>query len=128
MPGTVTLPTEIWAAVLGLLPRRDLKTCLLLSGVHHDIAFSDLFSHVTVTFGPWIWRESARTSQSTHSNNDLDHQCEHLVRRSNHSWDLLEAISRRSDFAKVIKEVTVRAYTWENGECVSEMGTYFFIE
>ncbi|KAM5534147.1 hypothetical protein V8D89_012167 [Ganoderma adspersum] len=122
MPGTVALPTEIWTAILGLLARRDLKTCILLSRVHHDIAFSDLFSHVTVTFGPWIWRESARAGQSIHSNDELNCQCGHLVRRNNYSWELLDAISCRLDFAKVIKEVTVRAYSWEGGEYVSEMG------
>ncbi|PIL26350.1 hypothetical protein GSI_12106 [Ganoderma sinense ZZ0214-1] len=45
-----------------------------------------------------------------------------MVRRNNHTWDLLGAIPRRSDLAKVVKEVTVRAYTWEDREYVSEMG------
>ncbi|KAI1787084.1 hypothetical protein LXA43DRAFT_737347 [Ganoderma leucocontextum] len=107
-----SLPPEIWGLVIDLLQHRDQRTCLFLSRVHHHIAFSNLFSHVTVTFGLWIWR-------SVPQSNDGGNR-QRMVRRNNITWEVLQAISFRPDFARVVREFTVLAHGWERGEYVFE--------
>ncbi|KAI1787083.1 hypothetical protein LXA43DRAFT_896796 [Ganoderma leucocontextum] len=110
-----SLPPEIWRFIIDLLPRRDHRTCLFLSKVHHDIAFSNMFSHVTVTFGLWRWR-GIPADQFNIQPNDEDDDYRRMVRRNGLTWDILRAISGRPDFAKVVREFTVRAHAWEGGE------------
>ncbi|KAI1787081.1 hypothetical protein LXA43DRAFT_736889 [Ganoderma leucocontextum] len=115
-----SLPPEIWGLVIDFLQHRDQRTCLFLSRVHHNVAFSHLFSHVTVTFGLWIWpREWTHTGQLINPSNDRRNR-QRMVRRNNITWEVLQAISFRPDFARVVREFTVLAHGWERGEYVFE--------
>ena len=69
--------------------------------MHHDLAFSSLFSHLTVAFGLWTEdAEEARWGKDEHAR---------MIRTENISRDILSAISSRPGLARVVRTLTVRA-------------------
>ena len=97
----LALPTEIWGLIVSMLQSEDQRTCLFVSRMHHDLAFSNLFSHITVVFGLWAEdAEEARWGKDEHAR---------MIRTENISRDILSAISSRPVLARVVRTLTVRA-------------------
>ncbi|KAM5534144.1 hypothetical protein V8D89_012164 [Ganoderma adspersum] len=108
-----SLPPELWGLVINLLQQRDHITCLSVSKMHHDLAFPNVFSHVRVTFGLWIWRPWRRAGKRLRPSSN---EREHMVRGNHITLDFLRAIPFRPDLAKVITRLTVYACVWEDSE------------
>ncbi|EPT04871.1 hypothetical protein FOMPIDRAFT_147624, partial [Fomitopsis schrenkii] len=51
---TIQLPTELWGVIFAYLPRRELRTCLSIGRLFHDLALSSLFSTARIRFGSWL--------------------------------------------------------------------------
>ncbi len=118
-----SLPPEIWSFIIDFLEHRDRRTCLLLSSAHHDIVFPKLFSHVTATFGMWLWKPWTPVEQPINPSDDDDDS--RMVRLNNITRDILRAIPCRPGFAKAIQMFTVRAYAWDCGEDMHGQRTSF---
>ena len=97
----LALPTEIWGLIVSMLQSEDQRTCLFVSRMHHDLAFSKLFSHLTVAFG--LWTEDAEEARWGE-----DEQAR-MIRTENISRDLLSAISSSPGLARAVRALTVCA-------------------
>lgn len=109
-----SLPTELWDLIVGLLPRRDQRTCLLLSRLHRDLAFPKLFSHITASFGMWIWRPWTPEEDPIYPLYD-DH-ISRMTRLTNNTPDLLRAVPRHPALSKAVKGLNVQAHAWSGGD------------
>ena len=85
--------------------------------MYHDFAFPNVFSHVKVTFGLWIWRPCNRAGNRIHPS---DNERERMVWGNDITLDFLRAIASRPDLAKVITRLTVYACNWVDSEDAEE--------
>ncbi|KAI0753836.1 hypothetical protein C8Q74DRAFT_1373762 [Fomes fomentarius] len=111
-----SLPIELWRLIIGHLAHEDKKSCLLVSSQLHDVALSELFSHVTLYFGLW-------TSAHEDNWNEEEKRAE-MERLKKMTWEILRHVSCTPAFATIIKQLSVRAYTQGDGLfelfCLSE--------
>ena len=114
-----SLPPELWGLVVNLLRQHDQITCLSVSKMHHDLALPNVFSHVKVKFGLWIWRPWKPDRKPIRPSSN---EREHMARGHNTTLDFLRAIPSRPDLAKVIIRFTVYACIWEDSEDADEQG------
>ena len=114
-----SLPPELWGLVINLLRQQDQITCLSVSKMHHDLALPNVFSHVKVKFGLWIWRPWKPDRKPIRPSSN---EREHMARGHNTTLDFLRAIPSRPDLAKVITRFTIYACIWEDSEDGEEQG------
>jgi len=118
----VSLPPEILAQIIELMPREVRPVCLLLSRIFHDLAVPLVFASVTVEFGAWEYRYHDEADDDD-DNEEEDEEEEEDVEcnssgipglanegRSTRSIDILKHIMDDSNFARIIKKLEVRAY------------------
>ena len=98
------LAPEMWVLVMQHLPPPDQRSCLSVSSTHHTIARRFVFSDVTVTLGLWkgVHVEGETQLLSKAIQDDVS-------RRARSSLALLKHAANVSDFADLIKKLTVRA-------------------
>lgn len=104
------LPYELWELIIRELPRSDQRTCLLVSRITHDVARPFIFSRLMIFFGKWEFAtDPTDLGYTTWSHRDVD--------AARHNWtsmDLLRHITRTPEFADLVREVTVAAYSIGN--------------
>ncbi|KAI0776554.1 hypothetical protein BD413DRAFT_644816 [Trametes elegans] len=103
---TWTLPVELWAIILGCLPRADQRNCLFVSRSLHDLARSIVFHRSTICLGVWNGSEIDPwdiTGDCIVTEEQIEHQ-------ATVAWQMLRQILRDSVFAAAIKHLCVRAY------------------
>lgn len=101
-----SLPIELWRLIIGHLAHEDKKSCILVSSQLHDVALSELFSHVTLYFGLWT---------SGHDNWSEEEYRAEMERLNKITWEILRHVSCTPTFATIIKQLSVRAYTQGDG-------------
>ncbi|KAI0753826.1 hypothetical protein C8Q74DRAFT_1222358 [Fomes fomentarius] len=102
-----SLPIELWRLIIGHLAHEDKKSCLLVSSQLHDVALSELFSHVTLYLGLWTTRG--------HKDNWNEGERAEMERLKKTTWEVLRHVSCTPAFATIIKQLSVRAYTQGDG-------------
>ncbi|KAI1787072.1 hypothetical protein LXA43DRAFT_1085077 [Ganoderma leucocontextum] len=98
------LAPEMWVLVVQHLPPPDQRSCLSVSSTHHTIARRFVFSDVAITLG--LWKE-AHVEGETHPLSTAIQ--DEVSRRARSSLSLLKHASNVSDFADLVKKLTVRA-------------------
>ena len=100
------LPTELWYAIIYMLPSLDQTTCLSVSKTFHDIATTYVFSHVTICLGLWQPFECD-------SEDDVPGTEEKAAtkRQANLSYDNLRHMIHTPDFAKKVTKISVHAFS-----------------
>lgn len=96
------LPPEIWGLVLQCLSRTDQQSCLSVCPLFRDLSRALLFSRVVIRFG--MWKAHERDVGWVIS--DLDR----MSRRSDVNTEILQHIARDTQFARLVRTVSVRAY------------------
>ena len=102
----VQLPVELFQLVTEQSSRPTQKTLLLVSKMFHDLALPALFSRVTLTFG--IKRKPARNWNRSAS--WTEEEVTQLKKRYTKSKNILQHIAENSEFAQVVRRLTVRWY------------------
>ncbi|KAH9900731.1 hypothetical protein C8Q73DRAFT_215959 [Cubamyces lactineus] len=103
---TVQLPLDIWRHVIEILPRADQRSCLFVSRDLHQIAFSQVFSRVTICFG--LYQARWLTDDENDKWDEFDY--EEWERQNDASYESLRQIMQDPAFALTIRELSVRAY------------------
>ncbi|TFK44928.1 hypothetical protein BDQ12DRAFT_673828 [Crucibulum laeve] len=98
-------PPEIWSQVFQHLPKSHQKNLLAISRVFHDVAIPFVFSSIKIYF---MSGGAGRPIVDTSDPSFYEATCERLMRRS---WEILHYIARQPNFARVVKSVTVIAFT-----------------
>ena len=96
------LPPELWGLVIDRLDSEEQRTCLFVCKLLHDFALKALFAHITVYFCLWMMDYGALGIP--------DEKLEEMRRRNETTFDLLRHISLSPDFARLVKELSVRAF------------------
>ncbi|TFK88957.1 hypothetical protein K466DRAFT_519873 [Polyporus arcularius HHB13444] len=120
-----TLPPELWAMVIHQLSKDDQRNLLFVSTFFHDLALSDVFSHVTIRFG--LWRPDASDYNVVTDDADTppppmtEDQRAETALVNLHACEILHHIARTPRFARVIKKLSIRAYVAHSGDGVFEL-------
>lgn len=110
---TIQLPTELWGVIFAYLPRRELRTCLSIGRLFHDLALSSLFSTARIRFGSWlVVYEVRREVQEGYADEN--------------GTSFLLSISMNPGLASCIKHFDVLAFA-PHDDCSFEMGMSFSI-
>jgi len=105
MPHTKTLPPEVWDKVIGELPHLYLPPLLGVSSQFHDITIRFLFSSVKIYF---IGGDRGQTMLNTFYPDWMNEVARKLMCKS---WGILNHICQDHRFARVVKSITVIAYS-----------------
>ncbi|KAH9846553.1 hypothetical protein C2E23DRAFT_572187 [Lenzites betulinus] len=98
------LPPELWNEILKLLPAMDQRTCLHLSRSFHEVTQRLIFSHTKIYMGvpcvpPWRADEKHATPA----------ELTQMTEQAERAQDLLRHITHNSEFAHIIRELTIHA-------------------
>ncbi|KAI9060346.1 hypothetical protein FKP32DRAFT_1595425 [Trametes sanguinea] len=107
------LPLELWRLIIEFAPAADQRACLFVSKSFHDIALYNLFSRVTIWFGLWKVQWPDFPDEGSEEEERL------WTQRNIASWEILRRIARDAAFAKIVKDLSVRAYA--QGDRIFEM-------
>jgi hypothetical protein len=118
MPRTKTFPPEVWNQVIEALPQAYLPPLLGVSSQFHDIVIRFLFSSVKIYF---IGGERGLGMLNIF---DLDWMNDVALKLMRKSWEILNHICQDPRFAKVVKSITVIAYS--NGLSIFERSEDFY--
>ena len=118
MPRTKTFPPEVWNQVIGELPQIYLPPLLGVSSQFHDITIRFLFSSVKIYF---IGGERGQKMLNTFYPDWMEEVAHKLMHKS---WEILNHICQDPRFAKVVKSITVIAYS--NGLSIFEQSEDFY--
>ncbi|KAF5326060.1 hypothetical protein D9611_000283 [Ephemerocybe angulata] len=99
------VPTEIWSHIVQYVPRGEQTKLLGVSSLFHDIALDLIFSAVKIYF---VGGDQAYSMLNTDHEEFLDETSQKLTTRS---WEILRRITRDSNFARLVKSLTVVAFT-----------------
>ncbi|KAI0632587.1 hypothetical protein C8Q77DRAFT_1118354 [Trametes polyzona] len=104
------LPVELWGLVVAYLSREDQRTCISVSRTLRAVSSTRLFSRVTIYFG--LWKPSGVILSLGHDTFAKHHDfIEDMSARNVRSCELLRRVRRDPEFAKLIKNLAVHAYT-----------------
>lgn len=95
------LPTELWAGIVDSLSSADLRSCLSVSGLLHDLARPLVFHRIIIRVGVWKVEEDEHIFY-----NDI----QLTERRAVRNKEMLQYIARDTQFARIVKAIHVRAY------------------
>ncbi|TBU24542.1 hypothetical protein BD311DRAFT_799355 [Dichomitus squalens] len=117
------LPTELWYRTIQFLPTQDQRTCLSVSKLHHDIAQKYVFSHIIITLG--LWRRDDDISHGIDFGlTPAPIEVAEASRLAKLNYALLRHITRTPEFARLVKKLTVRAYSlFEESPLIYEIST-----
>ncbi|CDO76664.1 hypothetical protein BN946_scf184752.g2 [Trametes cinnabarina] len=107
------LPVELWRLIIEDLPSADQRSCLLVSKLFHDVALGHVFSRVTIWFGHWTTQWQGLPPDMNFAPDEEDELL--FIRRNHASYELLRRISRDAAFARLVKDLSIRAYASEDG-------------
>ncbi|KAI0691571.1 hypothetical protein C8Q76DRAFT_254057 [Earliella scabrosa] len=103
----IQLPYELWEQVIRHLPRSDRRACLMISRLVHDVALPIIFSRLTIFFGLWQFADDpVRLAYRQWSQRDA-----HAMRQTQNSKAVLRHIARAPEFAQVVREMSVAAFS-----------------
>jgi len=105
MPHTKALPAEVWDQVIGEIPQVNLPPLLGVSSQFHDITIRFLFSSVKIYF---IGGEQGQRMLNTFYPDWMNEVARKLMCKS---WEILNHICQDPRFAKVVKSISVIAYS-----------------
>ncbi|OSC98335.1 hypothetical protein PYCCODRAFT_1397227 [Trametes coccinea BRFM310] len=103
------LPLELWRLIIEFAPNADQRTCLFVSQSFHEIALYNLFSRVIIWFGLWKVQWSEFPDEGREEEDALL-----MSQRNNTSWEILRRITRDAAFARIVKDLSVRAYAMDD--------------
>lgn len=118
MPRSKTLPPEVWDQVIEELPQAYLPPLLGVSSQFHDIVIRFLFSSVKIYF---IGGERGQRMLNTFYPDWMNDIARKLMCKS---WEILNHICQDPRFAKVVKSITIIAYS--NGLSIFERSEDFY--
>jgi hypothetical protein len=99
------LPVEIWNKIIEYLPSAHQRDVLLVSRFFHDVAVRLLFSFIRIYF---IGGDHAFTMLDTDDAQYTQETMELLMHRS---WEILNHIAQEPNFARVVRSISVHAFT-----------------
>ncbi|RDX43342.1 hypothetical protein OH76DRAFT_1390660 [Lentinus brumalis] len=109
------LPPELWGMVVHDLSNADMRSFFCVSRLFHDLILPVLFSQVTVRYG--LWRpddEDAQGYQPLEMPVTMEemHELEH---NQLNICEVLLRIIRTPSFARLVKKLSIRAYSMVKG-------------
>lgn len=100
-PAKPQIPPELWEYVVKRLPADDQRRCLSVSRWFHDLAHPLVFAHITIHIG--IWKPN---QDEGHITTDV----QFIKRRIIRNTELFHHIESSTQFAQIVKGMTVRAH------------------
>ncbi|KAH7925303.1 hypothetical protein BV22DRAFT_446806 [Leucogyrophana mollusca] len=104
------LPAEIVLQIMQDMHREDLRECLRVSCLWHNLAVGLLFRTVHLYFGCWGDQYIRGGAQ--------EFSAEQVVRLTSDNWEVLDHISSNPTFASAVKQIVVHAY--DDSLCIYE--------
>ncbi|KZT19952.1 hypothetical protein NEOLEDRAFT_1245545 [Neolentinus lepideus HHB14362 ss-1] len=101
------LPVELWYDVITHLSKTDLRSCLGVSRIFHDIALKQTFSSITLYFGGMYLLHTLRPRFVLEKNSEAVEYDEKLYETT---LDILVRLSEDVQFAAVVQSITI---VWE---------------
>lgn len=103
------LPHELWRQIISDVSLAEQRTCLAVSRLLRELALPFVFSHITVRLG--IWRDMADPLDGWTDAGKME--AKNATRRS---LELLQHVVECAEFARLVRKVTVCAFTPEGDE------------
>jgi hypothetical protein len=100
-----TFPPEIWSQVLENVPEIQLPNLLGVCSLFHDVVIRTIFASIKVYFF------GGKRAMEVLNTFDMDWTTETATKLISKSWEILNRICRDPHFAKVVKSITIVAFT-----------------
>ncbi|KAF8952514.1 hypothetical protein BDZ97DRAFT_1878187 [Flammula alnicola] len=105
VPFRKKLPPEVWTQIIGDVPHPQLSNLLNVCSQFHDIVIRTLFSSIKVYF---IGGEQGKSMLNTFHMDWVEETARKLMGKS---WEILNHIRQEPSFARVVKSITVVAFS-----------------